>query len=132
MASGQAAGAPDALLLARGLVGVRVVPAVVLEDVALKDGQVLGVAGVASVVLGLANHEGVEAAVTLAKIQCHDVGHEQHRQNQASLEHKKMSSLVNHTSQGPDRGQKCLSRKETLQRLGGEARSRCTERPERD
>ena len=85
MAGGQGASAADALLLARFIVGSRVVEAAVVEDVALKDGQVLGVGGVAGVGLGLVGHEGVKAAVALAQVQGHDVGHEQHRQDQSSL-----------------------------------------------
>ncbi len=85
LAGGQRAGAADALLLAGLCVGAGVVKAAVLEDVALEEGQVLGVGGVAGVVLLLARHECVKAAVALAQVQRHDVGHEEHREHQTSL-----------------------------------------------
>lgn len=85
MASGQGARAADALLLARLVISSRVVESAIPEDVALKDGQVLGVSGIASVGLRLVGHEGVKAAVALTQVQSHDVGHEQHRQDQSSL-----------------------------------------------
>lgn len=85
VAGGQGAAAADTLLLARLGVGARVVVAAVLQDVALEYGEVLGVRGVAGVVLGLAHHERIKAAVALAQVQRHDVGHKRHREDQASL-----------------------------------------------
>lgn len=80
----QGASAVDALLLAPVLIGSCIIVPPVAEPL-LEQGQVLGMHGVAGVSLGGAGHQGIKAAVTLAQVQGHDIGHEQDGEYQARL-----------------------------------------------